>query len=82
MTIRGPCADLAGKGQIMTFSQPVYVDQHLGVTALDLRDRSLQQLLDVGRSSGESLLLSDSGQVMARDDVSDPVLNRCPSARS
>lgn len=66
LTIHGPYADLAGKGQIMTFSQPVYVDQQfLGVTALDLRIETLQQLLDVGESTGDSLLLSDSGQVIA-----------------
>ncbi|MBB6342430.1 diguanylate cyclase (GGDEF)-like protein [Pseudomonas fluvialis] len=80
LTIHGPYADLAGKGQIMTFSQPIYVDQQfLGVTALDLRIDTLQQLLDVGESTGESLLLSDSGQVIARQgDVATPTLNQPP----
>ncbi len=80
LTIHGPYTDLAGKGQIMTFSQPVYVDQQfLGVTALDLRIDTLQQLLDVGESSGESLLLSDSGQVIARQgDMSTPMLEQPP----
>ncbi len=80
LTIHGPYADLAGKGQIMTLSQPIYVDQQfLGVTAMDLRIDTLQQLLDVGESTGESLLLSDSGQVIARQgDVATPTLNQPP----
>ena len=80
LTIHGPYTDLAGKGQIMTFSQPVYVDQQfLGVTALDLRIDTLQQLLDVGESTGDSLLLSDSGQVIAgQGDAVTPTLKQPP----
>jgi len=82
LTLHGPYQDLAGKGTIITFSQPVYAGQQfLGVAALDLQIDILQHLLSVGESTGESLLVSETGQVIAHQgSVQLPVDEQPPTS--
>lgn len=67
MVLAGPYQDLAGKGWLLTFAQPVYADdQFLGVVALDLQIDTLQHLTNVGAATGETMLISENDRLIAR----------------
>jgi len=69
LIVSEPYEDEAGSGWIITFSQPVYADdQFLGIVGLDLRNRTLGQLIDVSTAPGESWLLGERGQVISREN--------------
>lgn len=67
MILKGPYEDMAGKGWIMTFAQPVYDgDRLLGMVGLDLSVNTLEQLTNVGAAVGESMLISEHDRLIAR----------------
>lgn len=67
MILKGPYEDLAGKGWIMTFAQPVYRgDQFMGMIALDMNVSTLEKLTNVGAAVGESMLISEHDRLIAK----------------
>ena len=75
LIITEPYEDVASKDWIITFAQPVYADdQFLGIVALDLNVDTLEQLTTIGSAVGESMLLSEHGQVIARQSGFQPGL--------
>ncbi|MCB1140953.1 MAG: diguanylate cyclase [Leptospiraceae bacterium] len=57
--------DSLGKGLMITLSLPVYIkDRFRGVLSLDIGITSLNRLLTVGQSIGESLLIDPKGMVI------------------
>ncbi|WIT13935.1 diguanylate cyclase [Paucibacter sediminis] len=67
MILKGPYQDLAGQGWIVTFAEPVYAAEHmLGVVAVDLRINTLEQLANVGRSLGETMMVSGDQRLIAK----------------
>lgn len=73
MIVVGPYRDQAGKGWIFTFAQPVYFgDQLLGVVALELLIDTLQQLVDIGEAPGDTLLVSEGGNLIAHNGAYEP----------
>ncbi|WP_295446446.1 sensor domain-containing diguanylate cyclase [uncultured Thiodictyon sp.] len=67
MILNGPLKDLGGKGWVMTFAEPVYVDNtFLGVVALDLRIQTLEQLTKIGQSTGETIMIGENERLIAR----------------
>ncbi len=56
----GPYRDLAGRGQVLTFADPVYEHgEFRGIVALDVQASTLAKLTMVGRAVGESVLIAD-----------------------
>ncbi|WP_018152754.1 sensor domain-containing diguanylate cyclase [Leeia oryzae] len=79
MILSGPYQDLAGKGWIMTFAQPVYDgDRFLGVVAIDLRIDTLQQLANVSDALGETMMISEHHHLIARQHGFEPGLHVNP----
>lgn len=67
VVLSGPYEDLAGLGWMVTFSHPVYAgDRFLGVAALDLKLDALENYVRIGQATGESMLISEHGKVMAK----------------
>lgn len=80
MILKGPYKDLAGKGWIVTFAQPVYVNnEFLGMVALDLSVYTLEQLTRVGVAAGETMLISEHQRLIARQSGFEPELTLHPS---
>lgn len=66
MVLYGPYEDLGGRGQVVTFAQPVYEgDTFLGVVALDLGVEALQRLTNVGSGVGDTLMLDARSRLLA-----------------
>lgn len=59
--------DAAGKGLMITISSPIVIERKfVGVVSLDLGIQLLQRLITTGRAPGETILISNDGQVVAR----------------
>lgn len=68
LILAGPYMDEAGKGWIITLANPVYYkDTFLGITALDLKVVTLNKLVGLGNATGESMLISENGRLMASE---------------
>nr|WP_324257977.1 diguanylate cyclase [Cellvibrio fontiphilus] len=79
MILKGPYRDLAGKGWIVTFAQPIYVrDKFLGMVALDLSVHTLEKLTRVGAAAGETMLISEHQRLIARQSGFVPELTLYP----
>lgn len=73
MVLSGPYRDPAGKGGILTLSQPVYDGERmLGVVGIDLHIDMLQRLAGVGQAIGQTLLVSEKGHPVVGEDALDP----------
>lgn len=67
LILEGPFQDMGGKGWVLSFTEPVYAgDSFLGVVALDLRINTLQQLTGVGSAIGETMMISEDHNLIAR----------------
>ena len=59
--------DAAGKGLMISISSPVVIERtFVGVVSLDLGIQLLQRLITTGRAPGETILVSNDEQVVAR----------------
>lgn len=77
--ISGPYKDSVSSNWIMTLAQPVYAgDQFLGIVGLDIRIETLEQLANVSTAIGESWLLDENSQVIARQKGYQPGLTVRP----
>ncbi|MFC3116199.1 sensor domain-containing diguanylate cyclase [Cellvibrio fontiphilus] len=77
--LKGPYQDLAGKGWIVTFAQPVYIrDKFLGMVALDLNVYTLEKLTRVGAATGETMLISEHQRLIARESGFAPEVTLYP----
>jgi len=66
MIIAGPYSDMAGKGWLITFAEPVYMNNvFMGIVALDLKIDILNKATAIGSSIGESMLISENNRLMA-----------------
>jgi len=70
MILQGPVEDLAGKGRILTFSQPVYdQDRFLGVVAMDLGLGTMRKLMTFGSAVGETVMFTGGHELITQSDT-------------
>ncbi|MBF3377788.1 sensor domain-containing diguanylate cyclase [Leptospira borgpetersenii] len=59
--------DLAGKGLMITISEPVYVNEKfIGVASIDIGLDAMQRILESGDCIGESMLIDENGKIIAK----------------
>ncbi len=59
--------DLAGKGLMITISEPVYVKgKFIGVASIDIGLDAMQRILESGDCIGESMLIDENGKIVAK----------------
>lgn len=59
--------DLAGKGLMITVSEPVYVkDKFIGVASIDIGLDAMRRILESGDCIGESMLIDENGKIVAK----------------
>ncbi|MDV6237175.1 diguanylate cyclase [Leptospira ellisii] len=59
--------DLAGKGLLISVSQPVYFrDRFVGVAAIDIGLNAMRRILETGDCLGESMLIAENGNIVAK----------------
>ncbi|TGK35353.1 sensor domain-containing diguanylate cyclase [Leptospira gomenensis] len=59
--------DLAGKGFLISVSQPVYFrNRFVGVAAIDIGLNAMRRILETGDCLGESMLIAENGNIVAK----------------
>ncbi|PJZ57403.1 sensor domain-containing diguanylate cyclase [Leptospira barantonii] len=62
--------DLAGKGLMITVSEPVYVKgKFIGVASIDIGLDAMRRILDSGDCIGESMLIDENGKIVAKSSA-------------
>ncbi|EMN28777.1 cache domain protein [Leptospira interrogans serovar Pyrogenes str. L0374] len=61
--------DIAGKGLMISVSEPVYVKgKFMGVAAIDIGLDAMQRILESGDCIGRSMLIDENGKIVAKPD--------------